>query len=110
EVARLRQRDYRLILPIGLTVEAFTPFSAICKELPEVRPILGRHPFISMSVDDLFVLTRFLPTAGELMHYLEVRQQVAGIPNAMMFDEIDHLGAYISQNRFDMTMREQLIK
>jgi hypothetical protein len=77
----------------------------MAKELPEVQPILGEHPFISMSVDDLFVLGRFLPTTGELVHYLEVRQQVAGLPGALLFDEIDHLGGYISKNRFDMDTR-----
>ena len=108
EVGRIRQEQFRLILPIGLTVEAFTPFSTMAKELPEVEPILGRHPFISMSVDDLFVLSRFLPTTGELLHYLEVRQQVAGLEGALLFDETDHLGAYIANNRFDMNIREQL--
>jgi hypothetical protein len=95
-------------LPIGLTVEAFTPFSAMSKELKEVSPIFGRYPFISMSVDDLFVLNRFLPSTGLLVHYLEVRQQAAGIPRAMIFDEIEHLGAYICNNRFDLSIREQL--
>jgi hypothetical protein len=97
-----------MILPIGLTVEAFTPFSAMCKELSEIQPILGRHPFVSMSVDDLFVLDRFLPTTGELLHYLDVRQAAAGIKRAMIFDEIEHLGAYIADNRFDIHIREQL--
>jgi hypothetical protein len=108
EVTKLRLRDFRRILPIGLTVEAFTPFSAMCKNLPEVTPILGAHPFISMSVDNLLILKRFLPTTGELFHYLEVRQAVAGMPKAMMFDEIDHLGTYVARNRFDQDMREQL--
>ncbi len=108
EVARLRLDAFRKIIPIGLTVEAFTPFSAMCKKLPEVEPLLGKHPFVSMSVDDLFVLKRFLPTSGSLFHYLDVRQQVAGIRDAMMFDEQDHLGAYVSRNRFDRDMIEQL--
>ena len=108
EVASLRQRNFRTILPIGLTVEAFTPFSAMSKELAEIQPLLGKHPFMSMSVDDLFVLNRFLPTTGELFHYLEVRQQAAGIPNAMLFDEIEHLGAYIADNRYDMRIKDQL--
>jgi hypothetical protein len=80
----------------------------MAKELAEVQPILGRHPFISMSVDDLFVLNRFLPTTGQLVHYLDVRQQVAGLPKALLFDEIDHLGAYIQKNRFDDDIRAQL--
>lgn len=104
----MRRDDYRVVLPIGLTVEAFTPFSAMAKELAGVEPILGRHPFVSMSVDDLFVLARFLPTTGELLHYLAVRQQVAGQRGAMLFDEIEHLGAYIRHNRFDLLIREQL--
>lgn len=108
EVGRLKRRDFRSILPIGLTIEAFTPFSAMAKELPEVVPILDRFPFVSMSVDDLFVLNRFLPTAGHLLHYLKVRQAVAGIPSANLFDEVDHLGAYISRNRIDIDIREAM--
>ncbi len=108
ETARIRRDRFRLVLPIGLTIEAFTPFSAMAKELPGIVPILGAHPFISMSVDDLFVLNRFLPTTGQLIHYLTVRQQVASMPKALLFDEINHLGAYISRNRFDIDLREQL--
>lgn len=108
EIGRLKRADYRSILPIGLTIEAFTPFSAAAKELPEVVPVLGNFPFVSMSVDDLFVLNRFLPSAGHLLHYLKVRQAVAGIPSAMLFDEVDHLGAYISRNRIDMDIREAM--
>lgn len=110
EFDRLRLSDYRVAFPIGLTVESFAPFSAMCKELPGIDPILGKYPFISMSIDDLFVLKRFLPTAGELVHYLEVRQSVAGIRGSFLFDEIDHLGAYIKKNRFDEVLLEQLSK
>lgn len=108
EIARLRRARFRQLFPIGLTVEAFTPFSAMAKELPEIAPILGAYPFMSMSVDDLFVLTRFLPTTGELVHYLEVRQAVAGLRKALLFDETDHLGAYVTKNRFDQDIVEQL--
>ncbi|MFZ3349511.1 MAG: hypothetical protein WA268_01400 [Xanthobacteraceae bacterium] len=110
EVAKINITKWRSVFPIGLTVEAFTPFSAMCKIIPEIVPIAGKYPFVSMSVDDLFVLNRFLPSAGELSHYLQVRQAVAGMPQAMMFDEIDHLGAYIVRNRFDQDMRQQLDK
>jgi hypothetical protein len=108
EVRRVRLSDFRCVIPIGLTVESFAPFSAMCKVLPEVTPLLDKYPFISMSIDDLFILNRFLPAPGARFHYLEVRQQVAGIRQATIFDEIDHLGAYIAKNRFDMALREQL--
>ena len=107
ECDRIRLADYRLLFPIGLTVESFSPFSAMCKELPDIVPLLGKHAFLSLSIDDLFVLKRFLPTTGELSHYLEVRQAIAGMKGALLFDEIDHLGGYIKKNRFDLDIADQ---
>jgi SEC-C motif len=108
ECGRVRRADYRVMVPIGLTVESFSPFSAYCKELPQVEPLLGRHAFISLSIDDLFVLKRLLPAPGEFAHYMEVRQAVAGMRKAHLFDELDHLGAYLKKNRFDQEIAEQL--
>jgi hypothetical protein len=108
ECARVRRSDFRVVVPIGLTVESFSPFSAYCKELPQVEPLLGKHAFISLSIDDLFVLKRLLPTTGEFAHYMEVRQAVAGIRRAHLFDELDHLGAYLQKNRFDQDIAGQL--
>lgn len=108
ECGRVRGSDYRVMVPIGLTVESFSPFSTYCKELPQVEPLLGRHAFVSLSIDDLFVLKRLLPTPGEFVHYMEVRQAVAGMRRAHLFDEFDHLGAYLKKNRFDQDIAEQL--
>lgn len=110
ECARIRRADYRVLLPIGLTVESFSPFSTFCKDMPQIVPLLGKHAFISLSIDDLFVLRRFLPTPGEFGHYMEVRQVVAGLRHAHLFDEMDHLGAYLKNNRFDYDLKEQLDK
>jgi hypothetical protein len=108
ECGRIRHTDYRVMLPIGLTVESFSPMSTFCKELPQVEPLLGKHAFISISIDDLFVLKRILPTPGMFAHYMEVRQAVAGMKRAHLFDEFDHLGAYITKNRFDEDIADQL--
>jgi hypothetical protein len=108
ECGRVRRSNYRVMIPIGLTVESFSPFSAYCKNLPQIQPVLGKHAFVSMSIDDLLVLKRFLPTPGEFAHYMEVRQAVAGQRQAHLFDEFDHLGAYLKKNRFDQTIAEQL--
>lgn len=108
ECGRVCRSDYRVMVPIGLTVESFSPFSAYCKELPQVEPLLGKHAFVSLSIDDLFVLKRFLPTPGSFAHYMEVRQAVAGMRQAHLFDEFDHLGAYLKKNRFDQEIADQL--
>jgi hypothetical protein len=108
EVARLRLADYWLVLPIGLTIESYSPFSTGSNNLPDVRPILGKHSFISVAVDELLVLSRFLPTVGVLMHYLSIRQKAAGVKELFLFDELDYLGAYLQQNRFSDQPREQI--
>lgn len=108
EVARLRLSEFRVLVPIGLTVESFSPFAASCKELPEINPLLGKHAFFSLSIDDLFILRRVLPTPGLFAHYIEVRQAVAAKRGSRIYDEVDHLGAYFRFNRFDVEIDEQL--
>jgi hypothetical protein len=107
EVVRLRLGDFRRIIPIGLTVESMSPFSAAAARLPGITPILGQYPFISVAIDELFVLRRVLPSAGALLHYLAVRQAAAGFPQLLLFDETDHLGAYLRYGRYpDAFMRQ----
>lgn len=110
EVYRIRHSDYRVMIPIGLTVESFSPFSAFSKNLPEIKPLLGQYGFISISIDDLFVLKRMLPTTGVFAHYMEVRQAVSNLKQGLLFDEIDHLGAYLTKNRFDEDIIDQTIE
>ena len=107
EVGKLRHSDYRVMIPIGLTVESFSPFSSFSKNLPQVRPLLGQYSFVSISIDDLFVLRRLLPTPGVFAHYMEVRQAIAGIKQGLLYDEFDHLGAYLTKNRFDQEIIDQ---
>ena len=108
ECCRIRLSDFRVMLPIGLTIESFAPFSTFCKNLPQLNPLLGKHAFISLSIDDLFVLKRFLPTPGEFFHYMQVRQTMSRIRHVYLFDEFDHLGAYLQNNRFDLNVIHQL--
>ena len=110
ECARIRRCDYRVMVPIGLTVESLAPLSSFCKELPEIEPLAGGHAFVSLSIDDLFVLRRFLPAPGLFAHYIEVRQAVAQRRGALLFDEVDHLGAYLTKNRIDLEIDDHLQK
>ena len=107
KITELALGAFRRVLPIGLTVESLSPLSTCLNNLAEISPLLGRHGFMSMSVDDLLVLGRFLPTAGELLHYLEVRQRAGTVPDSTVIDEMEYLGAYISRNRFDTDLLEQ---
>ena len=106
-VAELDMRDFRTVLPIGLTVEAISPFSTCLSSLEGIKALPGGHSFMSMSVDDLLALNRFLRTPGELLHYLEVRQRAVSVPDVIVVDEMEYLGAYIAQNRFDKVLERQ---
>ena len=107
KMADLRLEKFRKVLPIGLTVESVSPFSTGLHDSETTVPLLGQHVFMSMSVDDLLVLRRFLSTAGELFHYLDVKQQACSVANAVLIGEMEHLGAYISHNRYDAELRKQ---
>ena len=105
---QIRRADYRVMVPIGLTVESFSPLSTYSNKLPQVKLLLGEYAFISLSIDDLFVLKRLLPTPGVFAHYMEVRQAVATMRRVEVFDEFDYLGAYLKWNRFDRDFAHQL--
>jgi SEC-C motif len=82
ECARVRLADFRVMLPIGLTVEPLGPFGAMGNALPEIEPILGRLRFMLMSVDELIALRRSLPAAGDLLASLS-RQSSPNFDAAM---------------------------
>lgn len=107
KILEVRHSELRCIHPIGLTLESFTPFSASIKELEEVRPIC-EHNFFALSIDDLMAMRYILSSTGEFLHYLEVRQTLAGMKEVTLFDEMDHLGAYVSNNRVDQTAKEMI--
>ncbi len=108
EKTQIKFSKFRKVYPIGLTVESFTPFSATFNERQDVTAISDQHDFISMSIDDLIAIKHVLRSCGELMHYFDVRQQMSSIREAFLFDEMDHLGAYVSNNRIDQTAKERL--
>ncbi len=110
EIRRIKTKNLRHVFPIGLTLESFTPFSSTIKEIKEVQPIAEKHDFFALSVDDLIAMKHILSGTGEFLHYLEVRQALAAMKNVMLFDEMDHLGAYISNNRVDQNVKEQFVE
>ncbi len=110
ETATLRLRNFRKVFPICLTLECYTPFSAAIKELDGVEPILGQHMPIALSIDDLLAMKYVIREPGEFFHYLEVRQNLGSMDAVMLFDEMDHLGAYIARNRIDISVSKDFIE
>jgi hypothetical protein len=82
ECDRVRRADFRIMLPIGLSVEPLGPFGAMCNGLPEIEPILGRLRFMLMSIDELIALRRSLPAAGDLLAFLS--RQSSTVPDGAM--------------------------
>ena len=107
EVERLCLKEFRAVIPIGLTLDALGPLAANSVINGETRDRLGEHAFLSVSLKELFVLRRFLRCTGEFIHYLLVRQEVARARNFFVVDEMEFLGAYIQDNVFFSKIREQ---
>lgn len=77
ECERVRLKDFRVVLPVGLTVEPLGPFDAMCSAISAIEPILGRK-FMLMSVDDLIALRCSLPAAGDLLAFLSRESSIDG--------------------------------
>jgi hypothetical protein len=110
EIEHINLRKFRRVFPLCLTLECYTPFSSALKELDGVEPILGVHHPIAFGLDDLMAMRHLFRNTGEFMHYLEVRQNLAAIPEVLLFDEMDHVGAYISNNRIDLRVKEDFLE
>jgi hypothetical protein len=94
ESGRVRLRDYSLVLPIGLSVESLAPLSGMVTALPSIKPILGRYAFMAMSVDDLMLLRRVLPTREEFLDYMRFRQGASHGGATQHHFEADYLADY----------------
>jgi hypothetical protein len=106
EYGRMRLNDYRMVLPIGLTLENLSPFAAMCAALPSIKPILGRHAFMAMSADDLLLLRHVLPTREEFLDYMRFRQEAAADKSAPRGHEGDHLADYAAANEAAAQMED----
>jgi len=94
ENGRIRLRDYSLVLPIGLSIESLAPLSGMVTALPSIKPILGRYAFMAMSVDDLMLLRRVLPTREEFLDYMRFRQSASHGGATPHHFEADYLADY----------------
>lgn len=99
KVQTISQNSIRRIVPIGLTLETFTPHSSTIKEFRNLVVGSGQHPYICMSIDDLLVLSKLFDSLGEFVHYLEFRQSVGGMKKHMFFDELGYACRYIEGDR-----------
>lgn len=109
EIGHIDLGKFRHVFPICLTLECYTPFSSALKELSGVTPILGKYHPIAFGVDDLMAMKYLFDKAGEFLHYLDVRQSLAATPEVLLFDEMDHVGAYISNNRVDLRVQDDFV-
>jgi hypothetical protein len=106
----LRKSDYRLIVPIGLTVENFTHFAAQVERLDNLGLNLALKPFWSLAIDDLLAISTILTTPASFIHYVEKRLENITTEGARVFDEQDHLGLYLTLNQYGKAVLEKSSK
>lgn len=95
-VGRIDYCKLRKIIPIGLTLETFTPHSTGMKDYYDLTVGEDKHQYICMSVDDLLVLSKVFNTLGQFVHYLEFRQEVGRMDGPSVQDELCYACKYIN--------------
>jgi hypothetical protein len=101
----LSRSDFRLIVPIGLTLENFTVLAAQAHKLPHLGLSHPLAQFWSLALDDLMVLSRVFERPSTFLHYVEQRLEASGANDATFIDEHDHLALYLSRNHYSAYLR-----
>lgn len=106
ECLTLRARDFRLIVPMGVTVENFTQLAAQAELLRTFGQELPLRTFWSISLDDLMAVTEILSSPAVFLQYAEQRLECSTCETLRFVDELDHLGQYLSNVNYAKDTRK----
>ena len=95
----------RTIFKICVTVDDLNEFASKADKLEFIKM---SKDTIALSLDDLFVYTRYFNNPLVFLHYLAQRRSAASMPALYMNDELDHLGMYIDNNCYTQTLERQV--
>lgn len=95
EVAKLSHQQFRITVPLCVTLDALTTAAHQISELKAVG-ITVSEPICSMAIDDLRVYRDILPPGVFFAHFLQKRYEAERNPLVHVNDELDHLGLYLA--------------
>jgi hypothetical protein len=105
----LSHAEFRLIVPVGLTLENFTCLAAQAGNLAHLGLPLPLKEFWSLALDDLMVLSKVFTRPAMFLHYVEQRLKCSSAQNATFIDEHDHLSMYLNFNQYALFLNQETI-
>lgn len=100
EVARLQRSQFRRVTPCAVTLDSITALAARAHHLAPVGVGTTPTPTWSLSIDDLRVFAEVFTNPLQFLHFAEQRLNAAGSGNVELYDEMEHLGAYLTENNY----------
>ena len=92
--ATVATKDYRLIVPVCISLDALT---AAAHQIAELKPvgIAVPRPVCSLSIDDLRVFRDVFDSSVAFAHFLLKRYEAEREPEVHVTDQLDHVGLYL---------------
>lgn len=104
-VASIDMTSIRECFRICVTVDDITEFATRAEKLPFIDVEPGT---IAISIDDLLVFNRYFDSPLEFLHFLMQRRRASEHKRIAFNDELDHLGMYIENNCYSVTIDDML--
>ena len=99
----ISNKDYKYYYSFVVTVDNIDEFECRIQQMHFLDVGVGT---ITINIDDLELYVEYFDSSLEFMHFLQERVKASSIKMLQTFDELDHLGMYISQNLYTEMVHE----
>lgn len=89
--------DYSQIYMLDITVDSI---NEIASSVEKIKIANAQEEIISISIDDLWVYSDFFDNPAQFIHFIKQRVAATRTVEINLFDELDHLGLYITNNMY----------
>lgn len=95
EKISIRNSTIKKVFKISVTVDNINSFAARAEKISFLEL---KSKAICLGLDDLITYSEYFTSPLQFIHYLRQREEATQTPNLELFDELDHLGMYITHN------------
>ncbi len=96
----IREADFDEITPCCVTLDQLDDIAATIRRLTELKLDIGDRPVWCVSIDDLRVYSDVFTNPLVFLDFVNERMRAHVQKDLQMWDELDHLGAYLDHNRY----------
>lgn len=107
-VKELKYDDYDKIIIVGVSVDNLSHIACSRAALSQMK-IHRREQVMSIALDDLRIVSDiFSDKPFQFLHYLQKRYKAMAFKQLHLYDEIDHVGLYITYNDYVDALKDKI--